>query len=151
MSSEFDPTLSPFTDADSNTPAVIASLAPEVPMDKEVKRLLVVIGKGVRDAQAGHDKYLDTKPQIALSFQKNAITLLRLQLDALRMNFEMQGGKLQPQSNTSSTTNNNLLVLDDGTRSRLANILSGQDILGATARVPVTEPLAGSCGGSLRE
>ena len=151
MDSKFDPTYSPFTDADTDTPAVIASLAPKVPVDSEVKKLLVVVGKGIRDAQAGHDKYLDSKPQIALSFQKNMITLMRLQLDALRMNFEMQGGKLAPTSNTNSTTNNNLLVLDNDARSRLANILSGQNVMGSSERVPVAEPLAGNGGGSLRE
>jgi len=146
MNDDFDPTLSPFTDADTlpdgapgTLPAVCAPKA--VPLDHEIKKLIVCINKGIRDAQNGHDLNLKEKPQIALSFQKNQILLMRLQLDAIRMNFELQGGKLsQPVSNT--TTTNQTLVLTNESRRTLADLLSGQGFLGAPEGTSAVQPLA---------
>lgn len=150
MGDDFDPTLSPFTDADTlpdGAPATLPSVcAPKaIPLDHEVKRLIVCINKGIRDAQNGYDLNLKEKPTVALGFQKNQILLMRLQLDAIRMNFELQGGKLsQPVSNT--TTTNQTLVLTNESRTTLAALLSGQGLVGAPAGAATVQPLAGDGG-----
>lgn len=143
MAADFDPTLSPYEDSASEMPAL--AKAASVPVDIEIKKIIVAIGKGVRDAQTGYDKTITDKPNVAATFQKNMIALLRLQLDAVRMNFEMQGGKLSPQNQNNSTLNQTL-VLTNGAREHIANLLSGQASLGAAAGVAIAEPLAGNGG-----
>lgn len=148
MDSAHDATLSPYEDAESG---VIAEVAPTaIPMDKEVKKILVCINKGVRDAQNGYDKYVNSVPKIALEFQKNMITLMKLQLEAVRTNFELQGGKVSQPTSVSSTTNQTLVLTHDA-RANIANLLSGQGLLGATTRAPVAEPFARDSSGGVRE
>ena len=141
--SDFDPTLSPFSEEDDVVSAIAQAGAADVPVNNEVKRLIVCINKGVRDAQNGYDKHITEKPQVAMSFQKNMILLLRLQLDALRFNFEMQGGKL---SQPTSTTTNQTLVLTNDARLTIADLLSGKGLMGGPERIPTAEPLAGDGG-----
>lgn len=144
MGNSFDPTLSPY-DEGAVVPDVISPAAApiNVPMNLEVKRLIVAISKGVRDAQSGYDKTIENKPAAAASFQKNMIALLRLQLDAIRMNYEMHGGKLSPQA---TSTVNQTVVMSNDTRQVLADLLSGHRPMGASAGVAVAEPLAGNGG-----
>ena len=141
MPDDFDPTLAPFQDEE--VPALAGASVANIPVNPEVKKLIVCISKGVRDAQGGYDKNLAEKPQVAMSFQKNMILLLRLQLDAIRLNYEMQGGKL---SQPTSTTTNQTLVLTNDARSTIADLLSGKGFMGEPARVPAAEPLAGDGG-----
>ena len=143
MADDFDPTLSPYDDA-AEVPA-LASQMTSVPMDGEVKRVILAINKGVRDAQNGYDKTIEQKPGVAATFQKNMIALLRLQLDAIRMNFEMKGGKLTPQAQTNQTLHQTV-VMTNGTTKFIADLLSGQAVMGAPASVAVAEPLAGDGG-----
>lgn len=141
MAPDFDPTLSPYDDAAAEVPA-LASATNNIPMNHEIKKVIVAINKGVRDAQNGYDKTITDKPGVAATFQKNMIALLRLQLDAVRMNFEMQGGKLSPQTQTNQTLNQTL-VMTNGTTKHIADLLSGQAVMGAPAGITVAEPLAG--------